>query len=652
MGSASWEALAPGLAALGLCVGLLPWLDRRSTRARTVMVAITLSLMIHYGYWRITSTLPPLGLTLDWVFGVVFLVVETLAMLAAMISLVFLARTKDRSPEVERHRNWFGAPSQAPLIDVFICTYNEEEAILERTIIGALGLAYPNYRTWVLDDGRRPWLADLCARLDCGYITRPDNAHAKAGNINHALTKVAALDRPPDFISILDADFVVTPQFLSRAVALFHAGDVGIVQTPQHFINSDPIQANLSAADVWPDEQRFFFDVVMASKDAWSTAFCCGTSSVIRFAPLTAIGGFPTDSVTEDYLLTLRLKEIGYRTVYLNEPLTFGLAPEGLKEYITQRGRWCLGFMQIARGRSGPLSRTSRIGIVDRIALIDSFLNWTVTYPMKLISLIVPLMFFLFGIKMVNTGLSDALQHFLPMLVVQGFTMAWISAGRSLIVMSDVSQFVAAPAVLKAVAVGLLKPKGHKFAVTAKGGDRSHGFVEWPLLRLYGTLLVLTIAAIALSFYVTGHPDAVAYGALALGWSWYNVVVLAIVCAICVEQPRRRKSERFESDEPMTLVAGGRTRVWRLMDISITGARLKGEPPGPVGTTVRCVIDAQVVEARVVRILPGSFALHFDAELASRITLIQHFYARNYVKAFERVAAHSVGRAIVTRLLS
>ena len=79
--------------------------------------------------------------------------------------------------------------------------------------------------------------------------------------------------------------------------------------------------------------------------------------------------------MTEDYLLTLRLKEIGFSTAYLDEPLTFGLAPEGLKEYITQRARWCLGFMQIARGRSGPLSTRSNLAWLDRLSLVEVFLE-------------------------------------------------------------------------------------------------------------------------------------------------------------------------------------------------------------------------------------------------------------------------------------
>src|SRR5262249_23572424 len=152
--------------------------------------------------------------------------------------------------------------------------------MLEQTIVGAMAMSYPNFRVWVCDDGRRSWLKELCARHACGYITRNDNFHAKAGNINNALAYLARLPDPPEFISILDADFVPTSSFLTRAVALFRDESVGIVQTPQRFTNPDPIQGNLSVTRVWPDEQRYFFDVVMASKDSWGAAFCCGTSSV------------------------------------------------------------------------------------------------------------------------------------------------------------------------------------------------------------------------------------------------------------------------------------------------------------------------------------------------------------------------------------
>ena len=86
---------------------------------------------------------------------------------------------------------------------------------------------------------------------------------------------------------------------------------------------------------------------------------------MVRVGAVEAIGGFPTESVTEDFLLTLRLSENGWRTVYLNEPLTEGLAPEGLQEYIVQRGRWCLGMMQIVRGAAKGLAGSTMVDAPD-----------------------------------------------------------------------------------------------------------------------------------------------------------------------------------------------------------------------------------------------------------------------------------------------
>ena len=330
------------------------------------------------------------------------------------IGLIGLTRLSNRTPEVERNLAWLDAREPLPLVDVFICTYNEDEAILERTIVGAASMDYGRFRVWVLDDGRRPWLEALSRRLGVSYLTRPDNAHAKAGNINNGLKHVAALAEPPDFISILDADFVPTSQFLRRALSLFREGDVGIVQTPQHFINPDPLQSNLSIAGVWPDEQRYFFDVVMASKDAWGAAFCCGTSSVIRFAELQRLGGFPTDSVTEDYLVTLRMKQGGYRTVYLNERLSLGLAPEGLKEYITQRSRWALGFMQIFRGPLGPLRRGNGLSVIDRVSLIEAFLYWFGSYAFRMLGIIVPILYLLLNVNAVQADVVTTLSYYVP----------------------------------------------------------------------------------------------------------------------------------------------------------------------------------------------------------------------------------------------
>src|SRR5262249_41655522 len=151
-----------------------------------------------------------------------------------------------------------------------------------------------------------------------------------------------------------------------------------------------------------PDEQRYFFDVVMPSKDAWGAAFCCGTSAVIRFSALRQIGGFPTGAVTEDFLLTLHLHQIAYRTIHLNQKLSLRLAPEGLKEYTTQRARWCLGFMQICRGPSSPFRLGNGLSLTYRLSLIEAFLYWTASYAYRIACILVPIGYWLFDIQAVQ----------------------------------------------------------------------------------------------------------------------------------------------------------------------------------------------------------------------------------------------------------
>ncbi len=253
-GISYWDAIAPGLVMGLLAIGILPWLDRNNTLARTIAIGVCLFLGWRYMLWRITDTLPPLSEPLDFAVGAIFTFVEMLSMLGTTVALFFLTRTKDRTPEADADVKWLKALPEQPLVDVLVCTYNEEEAILERTIIGALGINYPRYRLWVCDDGKRPWLKAMCERHSCGYITRLDNRHAKAGNINNALKHLAALTEQPEFVSILDADFVAKSEFLTRTVALMREPDVGVVQTPQHFFNPDPIQTNLNLVRVWPDE--------------------------------------------------------------------------------------------------------------------------------------------------------------------------------------------------------------------------------------------------------------------------------------------------------------------------------------------------------------------------------------------------------------
>ena len=100
-------------------------------------------------------------------------------------------------------------------VDVLVCTYDEGPEVLEATLLGCGGITYPHV-TWVLDDGRRDFVRKLAERTGARYVTRPDNCHAKAGNINHALGVVDA-----ELLLVLDADHVPQPDILDATVGYF-----------------------------------------------------------------------------------------------------------------------------------------------------------------------------------------------------------------------------------------------------------------------------------------------------------------------------------------------------------------------------------------------------------------------------------------------
>jgi cellulose synthase (UDP-forming) len=129
----------------------------------------------------------------------------------------------------------------------------------------------------------------------------------------------------------------------------------------------------------------------------------------------------------------------------------------------------------------------------------------------------------------------------------------------------------------------------------------------------------------------------------------YNCVVLTIVCFICIEQPRRRKAERFERNEPVLIHQSGNARLVRMTDISITGARFVDPGPPPVGALIKCNVYGKDVAAIVVRRTGDGFGVRFEESAATRVDVVRAFYAGEYVHAFRGVRALPVGKAIVAR---
>ena len=568
------RAWVPGLFAGGLGLVLGPLLDRKVIWHRLLFYVLAVVFSLRYLIWRFTETLAPLGFTWDALASWSFAIIEGATIVSSLSAFTILARFRERTIEANKNLDWYGdAP---PLIAVLVATYNEEWAVLERTIAGALASEYPRFTVHVLDDGRREWLAEKCRDLGVEHVTRPNNDHGKAGNINHTLTLFRQRGTVPDFVAVLDADFVPHGDFLSRSLALFHDPTVGLVQTPQHFFNPDPIQHNLGISRSYPDEQRFFFDYMQPSRDAWGIAVCCGTSSIVRWSALDAIGDFPTASVTEDYLLTSMLKLKGFSTVYLNEPLSEGLAPEGLKEYITQRARWCLGLMQIVRSEAGPFS-AQRLRVRDRWSILDACVYWLTTFPFKIACIVYPLLYWFFGVIVVDARIDDIVSNFVPYYLATMVFLNFVSIGMFVPILNDISQLVGAWEISRGAFTGLLRPKGHAFKVTMKGGDRTKVVIQWSIMRRFVLLFAATVVGLLIGLTIDYAFEARAGEGkvVILFWTLYNLVVLAGACLVCVELPRSGSILRSRPEQVTVTANGTERRAW-LVDINFEAVRLRG----------------------------------------------------------------------------
>lgn len=643
--------MAPMLLMGGAAMLLLPWLNPDDPRVRAIGAGLTIFLLLRYMVWRVTETLPPLEPAFGSVIAYAFCAVEMASCVAGLILLHVLSRTRTRSAEVDAVLAR-GSDGPHPLIDLFIPTYNESAEILRRTIIGAMQQDHPRFRVWVLDDGKRPWLHHMAAELGAGYLTRSDNKHGKAGNMNAGLARVLALSEPPDIIAILDADFVPTPKFLSRGAALFHDPVVALVQTPQYFFNPDPIQLNLGAARIVPDEQRFFFDVILASKDAHGTAFSCGTSSLVRVDALLAVGGFPTESVTEDLLISIKLSGKGWRTAYLNEPLSIGLAPEGMGEYLTQRGRWCLGTMQIVRTPWGPFSRGPTPWLM-RVHTMDTVLFWTVGSLIRIASLLIPILYWWFGLVVMKTDLPAILSHLGPYWLCCVTFLGWVSRGTNLPVLTEAMSLLTSVEAMKASAIGLFGSRNQKFKVTAKGMSRDRVVVQWSLVRWYLLLAGLTLGGVVwrvIQGPFEGTPPDIEL--MNLFWSLYNVVTLLLACLMCVELPRMRGEERFDTDEAASLRAQGWQASVRLRDLSITGARLSG--PGLQSLVHGARVELEIGEvgailATVTRHIGADVSISFGSDNPQAGAIIRKIFSGRYARAVTRMGTGEFVRAVATR---
>ncbi|MBX3453422.1 cellulose synthase catalytic subunit [Ferrovibrio sp.] len=607
----------PGAALLAGALLLLPTISPTNMLVRRGMILLVLLLSIRYFWWRITQTIPSIDKPLDMTFGLIFLGLELMLAFSTFMCLLTFWRHRDNRPQAERNEAESHTRADMPAVDVFIPTYNESWEVLERSILGAKALDYPHFKVWVLDDTRRDWLREKCAEIGVRYLSRPDNKGAKAGNLNHALN-ISKQETGAPFIMVLDADFVPKRNFLRRTVGFFTDQRVALVQTPQFFFNPNMLQHNFMLSESWVDEQRFFFDTLQPAKDGWDVSYCCGTSFIARRAAIEAVGGYPTETITEDILLSFKLIDAGYISRYLNEKLSTGLAPETINEYIKQRSRWGIGAIQSLFVQVGPFGRNN-LKPVQRLLFLETANYWLSLPTFCLFSLIAPLLYWYGGIAILHAELAAYSYHFIPAFFASTALFVWVSSGRIVPILTDLTEFICASRVAPAVWSALLFRKVQPFRVTGKGLLSTSVEVNWPVFTEAATLFVFTAVAVV-GFHthlVDGYLPDGGDPTLYVFWSCWNLLILALLLLLAIERPRMRREERFLINEDVRLSWDGQSITTHMADMSVSGARLNMAPEQAMQLRDRAVIletsGCPPIQAQVTDAGGRHVHLRFDA---------------------------------------
>jgi len=593
-----WSTLALDLSVMLALYGLSRLLHPGRALDRFVFGGLTATLLVIYALWRWNETLPHFEAAAGPLWSYLFFTFETIAIVYTLMSIVILFRAKDRSAQADAAEARLTATGDWPAVDIFICTYNEPLEVVERSIIAAMALDYGPKTVWILDDTRREWLRAYCEGIGASYLTRLDNTGAKGGNLNNGLRVTSAFTNAP-LILVLDADFAPQSNMLSRMVGLFDDPKAAVVQSPQFFFNADPIQHNLGIARSWVDDQRIFFDIFQPAKDAWGSAFCVGTSFLVRRDRLAEIGGFPDDAICEDLNLSCAMMRHGYETHWLNERLSVGLSAEGLPEYITQRTRWCLGTIQVALLETGPL-RGPNYTILQRLHFLHGVLNW-LCKPFIVLMLVAPAVYWLFDLPAFQADYLAFLRYGLPMLFAVWSYNGWVSRSRTLPLFMEVTHTITALAITATLVVAAVKPFGRPFKVTEKGGDRSVMRVRWRLAALFGGMSLLSAGSIAWAFL---SPDASSevspMDQFNLIWAGVSMLLTFISFLVCFEYPR--EEEMFETREQTVISVDGRRLPCTVEATSTSRAfiRLHGKVGEDGAPVILNLPAAGWTEARVI----------------------------------------------------
>ncbi len=409
-------------------------------------------------------------------------------------------------------------------VDVLITVYGEPLEEIRATVLAARDI-HGLHGTYVLDDGKSDDVRQMAEEAGVNYIRRPTNEHAKAGNINYALSKTKA-----DYFVILDADFVPSPEFIYETIPFFENDNLAFVQTPQYYDNDNNFVS--SGASFM---QHVFYSLIQSGKNRFNAAFCVGTNVVFRRSAIDAIGGMYDKSKSEDIWTSLMLHEHGYDSIYIPNVLAVGKTPETLEAYSKQQLRWATGSFEVFIKHNPLFAR--KLTIEQRLQYFATTSYYFVGFSVLLLLLLPALQIF-FNLSPINVAFPFwkwALLYsgfYVIQLLLAFYTMGGLKIRTLLLANASF------PIYVKAFFNALGEREQAWSATNAKGDyDSPFNYVRMQVY-IFIFLLLTSIVGVIKAVYVETFS-------IALLWNFLNTIVFGYFsCAAWQEAKLLSRTER------------------------------------------------------------------------------------------------------------
>lgn len=284
------------------------------------------------------------GMWVMWVMGI-FLMIPLVIITLAKINELFKC-TVGIAPKRLAPLNL--KSDRIPFVSIHVPAYKEQPQVLIETLDALSKLHYTNYEVLVIINNTteefywRP-IEEHCKKLGEKFIFLNITCKGfKAGALNVALEHT---NEKAEILAVIDADYVINKEWLVDLVPLFDDPKVALVQAPQdHRDSKDSLIKEAMNA-----EYAGFFDIGMVERNEENAIVAHGTMLMARLSAMHEVGDWTTYTIVEDSELGLRLFEAGYTAHYTNRRYGWGLLPDTVEAFRTQRHRWAYGAIQILK---------------------------------------------------------------------------------------------------------------------------------------------------------------------------------------------------------------------------------------------------------------------------------------------------------------